>query len=131
VDTNGKFFIVDYGNYRIRLVETNSIISTFAGSGIFNPFNGDNIPALSANINLPRDVKGDTLGNIYIADHGNCIIRMVDTRGIISTLFGTPGICGFPGEFLLGLPLLTLLMESGWTVFRITYLFHRFQLHSS
>jgi hypothetical protein len=40
-------------------------------------------------------VKGDSLGNIYIADHMNCIIRLVDPRGSISTLFGSLGNCGF------------------------------------
>jgi hypothetical protein len=94
MDTSGKLYIADYHNLRIRLVDTNNIITTFAGSGSV-PFNGDNIQALSANLNYPYDVKGDSLGNIYIADDGNCIIRMVDATGIISTVFGTPGSCGF------------------------------------
>jgi sugar lactone lactonase YvrE len=94
MDSQGKLFIADYYNNRIRSVATNQIITTFAGSGAPNPFNGDNIPALAANIPNPWDVKGDTLGNIFISDYGNCIIRMVDTKGIISTLFGTSGVCG-------------------------------------
>jgi sugar lactone lactonase YvrE len=93
-DTNGRLFVADCGNGRIRLVDTNNIIATFAGTGNASPFNGDNILALSANINNPRDVKGDSLGHIYIADFNNCIIRMVDTSGIISTIFGSPGFCG-------------------------------------
>jgi hypothetical protein len=95
MDTSGKLYIADEENFRIRLVGTNNIITTFAGSGTNGPFNGDNIQALSANLNNPHDVKGDSLGNIYIADRSNCIIRMVDTTGIISTVFGTPGSCGF------------------------------------
>jgi hypothetical protein len=95
VDSLGKLFIADTHNLRIRLVDTNNIITTFAGTGTPTPFNGDNIPVLSANINTPSDVKGDSLGNIYIADRYNCIIRMVDATAIISTVFGTPGSCGF------------------------------------
>jgi hypothetical protein len=94
MDTSGKLYFTDFYNVRIRLVDTNNIITTFAGSGSA-PFNGDNIQALSANLNYPYDVKGDSLGNIYIADLYNCIIRMVDATGIISTVFGTPGSCGF------------------------------------
>jgi sugar lactone lactonase YvrE len=94
MDTTGRLFIADTNNYRIRLVNTNNIITTFAGSGTATPLNGDNIPALTANINQPYDVKGDTAGNIYIADSGNCMIRLVDTNGIMSTIFGS-GTNGF------------------------------------
>jgi sugar lactone lactonase YvrE len=95
IDTNGKLFIADLNNNRVRVVDTNNIITTFAGTNTATPFNGENIPATSANLNLPNDVKGDSLGNIYIVDQMNCIIRLVDPRGSISTLFGTPGNCGF------------------------------------
>jgi hypothetical protein len=94
VDSNGRLFIADYSNNRIRLVYTNSIITTIAGTGI-GTFNGDDLPAWSANINRPSDVKGDSSGNIYVSDSDNCIVRRIDTSGIISTLFGTPGSCGF------------------------------------
>jgi hypothetical protein len=95
VDTVGRLFIADEHNFRIRLVETNGIIQTFAGSGSESPFNGDALPALSANIHNVFDLKGDSLGNIYISDNGNCVIRMIDTRGIISVVFGSPGQCDY------------------------------------
>jgi hypothetical protein len=97
MDTNGKLFIADVNNGRIRVVDTNNIITTFAGSSTFSPFNGDNIAALSANINAPSDVKGDSLGNIYISDINNCLIRVVSVSGIMSTLLGNPDSCGFNG----------------------------------
>jgi hypothetical protein len=95
MDTNGKLFIADNTNFRIRVVDTNNIITTFAGSGSFTPFNGDNIPATSANLKQLLDVKGDSLGNIYFADSFYKIIRIVETDGIISTLFGTPSSGGY------------------------------------
>jgi hypothetical protein len=63
METAGKLFIVDRVNSRIRLVDTNNIITTFAGSGsgAATPFNGENIPRLTANLNDPRDIKGDRL----------------------------------------------------------------------
>jgi sugar lactone lactonase YvrE len=94
VDSAGKFFIADQNNNRIRVVDTNNIITTFAGSGSALPYNGDSIPAIAANINLPRDVKGDSLGNIYITESGNCVIRKITVIGIITTLFGAAGQCG-------------------------------------
>jgi sugar lactone lactonase YvrE len=96
MDTNGNMFIADRDNGRIRKVAENNIITTFAGSGTLAPFNGENVPRLTANINLPADVKGDSLGNIYIADGGNCLVRIVDTQELIWTLFGLGiGSCGF------------------------------------
>jgi hypothetical protein len=94
VDSNGKIYVADRYNYRIRMIQyTNRTITTFAGTGA-DSFNSDNIPATTANINQPFDVKGDQLGNVYIADRFNCRIRVVDNSGIISTLFGS-GTCGF------------------------------------
>jgi hypothetical protein len=95
VDTAGKIFIADTLNHRIRLVDANNIITTFAGTGIVNPFNGDNIPALMANLNNPSDMKGDTVGNIYVVDNSHRLVRVVDTSGIISTVFGNPDNGGF------------------------------------
>jgi hypothetical protein len=100
MDPSGKLFIADTGNNRIRVVDTNNIIRTFAGTG-YTVFNGDGIPATGTNINYPRDVKGDSLGNIYFssgnvyfADHNNNIIRMVDVSGIAFILFGSPDQSG-------------------------------------
>jgi hypothetical protein len=92
VDSVGKIFIADSSNNRIRFIDTNNIISTFAGAG--TDIN-DNVPAFSAYVNFPYDVKGDSLGNIYIADNGNFVVRVVDVNGIISTLFGKMGSQGF------------------------------------
>jgi hypothetical protein len=98
MDSVGKLFIADLYCYRIRMVNTNDIIATFAGTGTPSPFNGNNIRATAANIDNPFDVKGDSLGNIFIADHDNSIIRIVDSSsGIISTLFGSLGSLGFSG----------------------------------
>jgi preprotein translocase subunit SecG len=94
MDTNGRLFIADLSNYRIRLVDTNNIISTFAGTGT-SALPVDNILAVSANIYPPIDVKGDSAGNIYIGQQGYCVLQMVNTNNIISSLFGDPNNCGF------------------------------------
>jgi hypothetical protein len=97
VDTVGQMFIADNANNRIRFVDTNHIITTFAGSGGPVAYTGDNIAAISAPLNGPRDVKGDSMGNIFISDTTHKRIRKVDTAGIITTFVGagTPG--GFTG----------------------------------
>ena len=63
VDSAGNLYIVDW--VRIRKV-TNDVITTIAGNGL-QGFNGDNIPATSAQIS-PNGVAVDAAGNVYIAD---------------------------------------------------------------
>jgi sugar lactone lactonase YvrE len=92
VDTEGSIYIADFGNHRIRLVDVFGIISTYCGTGT-SGYNGNNIPATLASLNNPNDIKGDSLGNIYLADMKNCLIRVINTAGIISTVVGNEGIC--------------------------------------
>jgi sugar lactone lactonase YvrE len=97
MDTNGKLFIADYGNKRVRMVLANQIITTFIGTGSDGGYNGDNLPVLSTNV-FPMDVKGDSRGNIYIADYDTCLIRVATVNGIVKNIFGSPQTCGFsPG----------------------------------
>jgi sugar lactone lactonase YvrE len=88
VDSIGALYIADSNAFNIRRVDPGTFfISVFAGSGSPSTFNGDSVPATWAKI-APHDVKGDSLGNIYIVDTGNCRIRKVDISGIITTFLG-------------------------------------------
>jgi sugar lactone lactonase YvrE len=103
VDTLGSMYIADNGNYRIRFVDTLGMIATFAGNGNFG-YNGNNIPAGEAMLHSTNDVKGDSLGNIYFTDTGNCLIRVINTAGILMNLVGnndegaTSANCAVPTE---------------------------------
>ncbi len=96
VDGGGNLYIADWGNDRIRKVNTEGIISTIAGNGK-ERFEGDGGAATSASLNGPRGVAVDPAGNVYIADRGNSRIRKVDTVGLISTIAGN-GTSGFSGD---------------------------------
>ncbi len=96
VDTLGNLYIADWGNNRVRKVDTNGIITTAAGNGI-EGYSGDGGPATQAQLGYPPGVAVDTQGNLYIADDYNHRIRKVDTNGIISTFAGN-GIGGFGGD---------------------------------
>jgi len=85
VDTLGNLFIGDY--YRIRKVDVGTnIIHTIAGTGS-GLYNGDGIPATSANINEVA-LAWDKSGYLYIADLGNNRVRKIDASGIIHTIAG-------------------------------------------
>ncbi len=64
-----------------------SIINTVAGNGD-EGFNGDNRPAIEAELNGLTSVEVDFAGNFYISDTYNNRIRKVDSQGIITTIAG-------------------------------------------
>ena len=87
VDGAGNIYIADQNAYVVRKVNTAGIISTVAGNGDFG-FTGDGGPATNAETSGPYAVAVDSVGNLYIADHGNHRVRKVDTSGIITTIVG-------------------------------------------
>ncbi len=76
VDASGNVFIADYGNNRIRKVNTNGIITTVAGTNYFYAFLGDGGPATAASVG-GQNVAVDAAGNLYIADTYNNRVRKV------------------------------------------------------
>ena len=97
VDAAGNLFIADTGNLRVRKVDANGIISTFAGNGSFPASNGTNgQPATNVSMR-PWGVAVDGLGNLFIADVSS-VIRKVDTNGIITRVAGFAGTSGHSGD---------------------------------
>jgi hypothetical protein len=90
-DENDNIYIAD--GYRLRKIATSGIIHTIAGTGIAG-YNGDGIPATSAQVNVVSGMAVDDTGNVYFVDAGNLRIRKIDTSGIIHTIAGT-GISGY------------------------------------
>ncbi len=96
VDAAGNLFVADDYNQRIRKVDTNGIITTVAGNGIYG-YSGDGGAATDASLFFPADVTVDTSGNLFIADQDNHRVRKVDTNGIITTVAGN-GTIGYSGD---------------------------------
>ena len=96
VDADGNLYISDYGNYRIRKVSANGIITTFAGTGA-QGYSGDRGPAVSAQISTLWGLALDAGGNLFVADYLNHRIRKVAANGIITTVAGT-GLYGSLGD---------------------------------
>jgi uncharacterized protein (TIGR03437 family) len=97
LDSSGKLYIADSGNHRVRVVTSGSI-ANFAGKGTVN-YSGDGKAATAAELNAPAGVAVDTKGNVYIADTGNHVIRMVNSSGTISTIAGSNSLgAGYAGD---------------------------------
>ena len=75
-DTFGNVFISDAYNNRIRMVDTQGIISTIAGTGT-GSYGGDNGPAKAANLSSPTGLALDKNGDLFIADFFNYRVRRV------------------------------------------------------
>ena len=112
VDSNGNLYIADSGNNAIRFVNVstqsaslfnNSVtvsageIITIAGTGTACGGNapcGDNGPAASATLTSPGDVFVDANFNIFIADTGDDVIRVVNGQtGVITRVAGNYTAC--------------------------------------
>lgn len=90
----GDIYIADTLNNRVRIVSYGKI-TTVAGMGLAG-YNGDNIAAASAQLNRPKGVAVDPVGNLYICDTSNQRVRKI-SGGLITTVAGN-GTAGFSGD---------------------------------
>ncbi len=95
-DKKGNLYIADRDNHRIRKVDTRGTITTVAGNGTAG-FSGDGGKATDAMLNLPSGIVIDDNGNIYISDRSNDRVRVVNSKGIITTIAGN-GMDGYNGD---------------------------------
>ncbi len=98
VDKANNLYIADNSNNRIRKVDANGTITTFAGTGQQGSTadTGDNVIATMARLTFPSGVMVDMADHMYVAALNE--IRKVDAQtGIIHTIAGT-AYAGFTGD---------------------------------
>jgi len=87
IDQTGNIYLADQLNNVIRKVDTNGMITTFAGTGTAG-FGGDGGQAAQALLSGPLGVCVAPSGAIYVNDYGNLRVREISTTGIITTVAG-------------------------------------------
>lgn len=90
IDSEGNLYIADIGNNCIRKIDSDGIVTTFAGSVNSGYVDGAKEEAL---FYQPTGVCTDNNGNFYIADFLNHYIRKIDAQGNVTTIAGN----GEPG----------------------------------
>ena len=97
LDSADNIFFVDYGNTRVRRIDSKSgIIGAYLGYGY--PFSdGDGQTALNTSVAYPDALAIDSAGNLYVSE--NCRIRFVPAggAGTVRTVAGNATV-GFSGD---------------------------------
>src|SRR5262245_10150787 len=98
---DGALYIADSVNAYIYRLDAAGNSTVIAGIGPRGPggfpvvtkdhgwteatnYTGDGGPATQAQLSFPVGLAFDAEGNLYFADHGNDVVRKIDTNGIIT-----------------------------------------------
>jgi glucose/arabinose dehydrogenase len=76
--TSASYVLVDF--------ENNVVVTTLAGGSTAG---FSNAPGILATFSNPQGVCIDRLGNLYVADTGNNVIRKISASGLVTTFAGT------------------------------------------
>jgi DNA-binding beta-propeller fold protein YncE len=98
IGPDGALYFCDLDNQRIRRLDLATHRTTVIAGNGQKAYGGDGGPATAAALNMPHEIQFDSVGNIYIAERDNHLVRKVEAKtGIISTFAGT-GAPGFSGD---------------------------------
>jgi hypothetical protein len=92
-DNAGNSYVADTGNNTIRKITSAGVVSTLAGTPGVKGY-VDGLGAAAA-FNAPYGVATDSMGNVYVTDAGNFVIRKITPAGLVSTPAGSPYVSGY------------------------------------
>jgi len=86
VDSSGNVYVAGRGNHVVRVVTPAGVVTTLAGmAGSIGFADG---AGSAARFHSLDDVAVDNSGNVFVADRGNHLIRMITPAGVVTTLAG-------------------------------------------
>ncbi len=85
---DGKLWLVDSGNQRIRVIE-NGTIKTLAGTGKLG-CTAAGKAAAETDLNSPQKIAVARDGSFYLSDRANGRVLKVDARGFVKTVIAKP-----------------------------------------
>ncbi len=88
----GGGYVADADDHVIRAFTASGQASLYAGlSGTIGTTDGS---VLTARFHSPTGLAMDSLGNLYVADSEEAVIRKITPAGVVSTFAGTSGVFG-------------------------------------
>jgi len=93
---DGRVYVADSENHRVRVIEPSGVIRTLAGTGE-EGFSGDGGLATAAALSSPQSIAVAPDGSLLIGDEHNHRVRRLRPDGTIETAAGT-GEPGFSGD---------------------------------
>jgi sugar lactone lactonase YvrE len=85
VDASGNVYVTDDINNLIRAITPAGRVTTLAGNGQAGSQNG---LGTQASFNDPAGISINALGNLYVADANNNLIRKITPGGVVTTVAG-------------------------------------------
>ena len=85
LDSDGNAYLAEAANHRVRKIDTSGVITTLAGTGE-RGYAGDGGPATQAEFDSPTGIAVNWLGEVFVADYGNDVVRKIDVLGRITTI---------------------------------------------
>jgi streptogramin lyase len=96
MDSKGNTYVCEREGHGVRMIDSNGIMSTFAGTGE-RGYSGDGGPALASTWNGPKAIRCDHQDNVIVVDTENHAIRRIDAlSGVVTTVAG--GRLGSDGD---------------------------------
>lgn len=92
VGRDGSLFVADTGNHRIRRIDRDGTVCTYAGTMTPTDDLGREVggyldgPAAQAQFRYPVGLAIDPAGSVYVADAGNRCVRRISPGGEVATL---------------------------------------------
>ena len=100
IGPDGGLYFCDLDNQCVRRLDLDTgQTTTVAGNGK-RGYSGDGGQATDATLNMPHEIQFDQIGDLYIVERDNHVVRKINFKtGVISTFagIGTPGFSGDGG----------------------------------
>jgi sugar lactone lactonase YvrE len=77
--------VADYGNHRLRHIDLDGNVTTYAGTGAAGSDDG---ALADATFHNPKGLAMDAAGTLYVTDTGSHLVRRISTDGQVTTIAG-------------------------------------------